>query len=91
MDQSLVQKYVKTVLQGITVCVFSAFHHFIYDINISYHENQIDWVESNLLSVLEGKLHLRCFFSERDKKAGISFSEMTKSKGFGLIVLRYQL
>ena len=52
----------------------------MYDINISCHEDQLDWIESNLLPILEKKLHLHCFLPERDGKAGVSFLETTKSK-----------
>ncbi|CAK8682903.1 unnamed protein product [Clavelina lepadiformis] len=56
--------------------VNNAEESFLYDVNISCHENQIDWVQTHLLPVLEEKLKLRCFLFERDSPTGISQSQI---------------
>lgn len=43
-----------------------------YDVNISYHSNQRDWVENLLIPILENELELKCYIHARDSLPGVS-------------------
>ena len=45
-------------------------HHFRYDVFVSYAEENIDWVQLELLPVLEGEWGLRLCIHQRDFRPG---------------------